>query len=117
MESIQSNGLPDIGGFHEDPKQSYTLPGIYYHDPGVYAREMERIFARTWQYVCHVSLLAKPGDYAVQDIGDQSVVVLRDADGSLGAFHNVCQHRAHRLVEGAGKVGSAIVCPYHNWSY
>ena len=75
------------------------------------------IFNRTWQYVCHVSRVEQAGQYCVRDIGDQSVVVLRDGDGGLRAFHNVCQHRAHRLVEGTGRLSTAIVCPYHQWTY
>ena len=109
--------FPEIGRFHDDPNQSYTLPGTYYYDPSVYAAELEAIFSRTWQYVCHVSRLQAAGDYAVRDIGDQSVVVLRSADGQLRAYHNVCRHRAHRLLEGSGQTGTAIVCPYHNWTY
>ena len=109
--------LPDVGRFSDDPYRSHTLPGSYYYAPGVFELEKQAIFNRTWQYVCHVSRVAKPGRFCVRDIGDQSVVVLRDRGGALRAFHNVCQHRAHRLVEGTGRFGSAIVCPYHNWSY
>ncbi len=109
--------LPDIGRFHDDPGQSYTLPGVYYYDPEVYARELRDIFSNSWQYVCHSSSLQEPGDYAVRDLGDQSVIVIRDQSGKVCAHHNVCQHRAHRLLEGSGKTGSTIVCPYHNWTY
>jgi choline monooxygenase len=109
--------LPDIGKFSDDPNRSFSIPGIYYFDPDVYAMEMEAIFSVTWQYVCHVSSLPNPGSYAVREIGDQSVIVIRDQDGGLRAHHNVCQHRAHRLLEGNGQIGSVIVCPYHNWTY
>ena len=112
-----STTLPDVGRFSDDPYRSHTLPGSYYYAPAVFELEKQAIFNRTWQYVCHVSRVAEPGRYCVRDIGDQSVVVLRDRGGELRAFHNVCQHRAHRLVEGTGRVGGAIVCPYHNWSY
>ena len=115
--TTDSPTLPGVGKFHDDPNRSYTLPGAYYYDPLVYAAELEEIFSRTWQYVCHVSRLQSPGEYAVRDIGDQSVVVLRDQDGNLRAYHNVCRHRAHRLLEGSGQTGTAIVCPYHNWTY
>ena len=109
--------LPDVGRFTDDPCRSHTLPGSYYYAPGVFELEKRAIFNRTWQYVCHLSRVAEPGRYCVRDIGDQSVVVLRDRGGELRAFHNVCQHRAHRLVEGTGRLGAAIVCPYHNWTY
>ena len=109
--------LPSIGKFSHDAYDSYSLPGQYYFDPDIYRAEQTAIFYRTWQYVCHTSELATTGSYFVRDIGDQSVVVVRDRDETLRAFHNVCQHRAHRLVEGSGQVSKAIVCPYHSWSY
>ena len=70
--------LPDVGRFSEDPCRSHTLPGSYYYAPGVFELEKRAIFNRTWQYVCHLSRVAEPGRYCVRDIGDQSVVVLRD---------------------------------------
>jgi len=117
MAHVFKDDLPDVGKFSDDPNQSYTLPGQYYYDPQIFEREKLAIFNRTWQYVCHVSRLRNPGDYSVRDIGDQSVVVLRGPDGELRAFHNVCQHRAHRLLEGSGSVKKSIVCPYHLWAY
>lgn len=117
MTQVSSKPLPDVGRFTDDPNRSFTLPGSFYYDPDIFEREKRAIFTRTWQYVCHVSRLTEPGSYAVRDIGDQSIIVVRDGEGQLRAFHNVCQHRAHRLLEGAGKLKSAIVCPYHNWAY
>jgi choline monooxygenase len=94
-----------------------TLPGNYYYSPEIYAQEKDRIFYRTWQYVGHVSMLPKPSSYLVREIADQSVIVLRDTGGELRAFYNVCQHRAHRLLEGDGSLGRLITCPYHAWCY
>ena len=111
------SNLPDPGRFTDDPLSSYTLPGQYYFDSEIYKQEQKKIFYRTWQYACHVSRLGSAGSFFVRDIGDQSVVVVRSKDDSIRAFHNVCQHRAHRLLEGSGNVRSAIVCPYHRWTY
>ena len=65
--------------FDSDAEKAWTLPGYYYYDTDIYKRELERIFYRNWQYVCHQSRLREPGQYCVRDIGDQSVFVLRDA--------------------------------------
>ncbi|MDZ4737197.1 MAG: aromatic ring-hydroxylating dioxygenase subunit alpha [Rhodospirillaceae bacterium] len=101
-----------------DPARSYTLPGFYYYDPDIFEREKRAIFYRTWQYVGHVSMLATPGRYIVREIVDQSVIVLRDREGALRSYFNVCQHRAHRLLEGEGQLPAAsITCPYHTWTY
>ena len=99
------------------PEESFTLPASWYLDPGVYDLEKERIFYRTWQYVAHVSMLPGPGDYVTLRICDENVFVIRDNDGELRAFFNVCRHRAHELLEGCGNVRDRIVCPYHAWSY
>jgi choline monooxygenase len=68
-------------------------------------------------FVGHVSQLREAGDFVCGHAGDQSVVVVRQADGALKGFHNVCQHRAHPLLEGEGRGRRLIVCPYHAWSY
>ena len=107
----------NIGRFNQDPENSWTLPGRFYFDANIYADEMHKIFYNNWQYICHQSKLQKAGDYYVREIGDQSVFVVRGSDGEINAYHNVCQHRAHRLVEGQGNVGKMIMCPYHNWCY
>ena len=100
----------------DDPGRSYTMPARYYTDPLVYEREKEAIFARTWHYIGHESHVRDPGDYLTLEIADESVFVMRGDDGRLRGFYNVCRHRAHRLLDGAGNAAT-IVCPYHAWSY
>ena len=114
---MNRNGNPDTGQFHPDAGYSHSLPGPFYFDAERYESELQRIFYRTWQYACHTSALAVQGAYIVCDIGEQSVLVLHGKDGRLRAFHNVCQHRAHRLLEGCGQLRGAITCPYHAWRY
>ncbi|MEX2649464.1 MAG: aromatic ring-hydroxylating dioxygenase subunit alpha [Alphaproteobacteria bacterium] len=94
----------------------WTLPARYYTDPGIFALERERIFLRSWLYVGHESQVAEPGGYLTYDLYDQGVAVVRGMDGTLRGFHNVCQHRAHRLLEGRGRT-PVITCPYHAWAY
>ena len=100
----------------DDPGRSYTMPARYYTDPRVYEREKEAIFARTWHYIGHESHVRDAGDYLTLEIADESVFVMRGDDGRLRGFYNVCRHRAHRLLDGAGNAAT-IVCPYHAWSY
>ena len=71
----------------------------------------------SWQIACHVNSIPRPGDYETFDLGRESVFVLRDKDGSVKAFHNVCRHRGARLLDGAGTCAATITCPYHGWSY
>ncbi len=79
--------------------------------------EIERILLPSWQIVTHVSALKKSGDFATLDIGPESVFVIRDRDGTIRGFHNVCRHRGARLVDGQGTCPTSVTCPYHGWSY
>ena len=96
---------------------SPALEPHHYRDPGLLEREEERIFARSWQLVGHVSELPKPGDYLTGTAGSQPVLVARDEDGTLRAFRNVCRHRGSRLLSGSGRCGKAVRCRYHGWTY
>lgn len=96
---------------------SSLLDKATYNDPATFAAERELIFFRTWQLAGHISQLRAPGDFVTVEIVDQSVFVIRGKDGELRAFYNVCQHRAHELLEGCGNTRTSIVCPYHAWSY
>ena len=92
------------------------LPSKYFTDTEIYNREKENIFFRTWQYACHASQVSNPGDFISLSLFDQDVLVIRNRDGNLSAYFNVCQHRGHKLVEGSGNK-KVMVCPYHAWSY
>lgn len=102
--------------FTSNAGTSYTLPSRLYIDPAFLEAEKEAIFYRNWIYIGHQSQVAKPGEYMTAEILDQSVFVIRSKSGDLNGFHNVCQHRGHRLVEGRGKK-NLVVCPYHAWSF
>jgi choline monooxygenase len=103
-------------GYDPDPARSRSLRSEAYTDPKWAAADLQAIFACTWQWVCHVEKLAEPGSYVTATIAGMPIAVVRDRDGSLRAFYNVCKHRAHELLSGAGTTGS-IVCPYHAWVY
>ncbi len=96
---------------------SQALSPHFYRDPAVLELEQERIFARTWQFVGHVSQLPEPGRYMTATAGVEPVLVLRDDDGELRAFRNVCRHRGSRLLSGTGECPKAIRCLYHGWTY
>ncbi|MGH3104064.1 MAG: aromatic ring-hydroxylating oxygenase subunit alpha [Gaiellaceae bacterium] len=93
-----------------------TLPWSWYSDPAVLRLEQERIFRRAWQYAAHSGQVAEPGSYVAARAGDVPVVVVRDREGDLRAFLNVCRHRGSQLVEGEGR-RETIQCPYHAWTY
>jgi phenylpropionate dioxygenase-like ring-hydroxylating dioxygenase large terminal subunit len=77
-----------------------------------------QILRRTWQFIGHETMIPAAGDYLAEEIGGAPVVVVRNAEGGLAGFHNVCRHRAGALVpDGEGHCGEAFVCRYHGWRY
>lgn len=100
-----------------DPDADYGLPGWLYHDAEYFDVEMARIIRPSWQIVCHVSDIAKPGDYQTIDYLGESIVVVRGEDMDVRGFINVCRHRAMRIVEGPTGCAKKLVCPYHAWAY
>jgi choline monooxygenase len=96
-----------------------TLPASLYHDPAVFERERREIFAREWLLFGRGDQLPNPGDFLAATIIGYPVIVVRQADGTLRGFHNVCRHRAAMLTQDTtGSLpGGMIRCPYHSWTY
>jgi Rieske 2Fe-2S family protein len=95
-----------------------TLPGEYYTSERVLAEERERVFARGWNCVGRASRVARPGDFLVRDVAGESILIVRDREGVLRAFFNICRHRGTRICrEESGQLGATIQCSYHAWTY
>ncbi len=98
-----------------------ALPRSVYVDRDAFDAERERIFARQWCNVARAEDVANPGDWHRVEFAGESLLLVRDAGGSLRGFFNVCRHRGAQLVpsDGAtdGHVRSIIRCPYHGWAY
>ncbi|MEU6425163.1 ring-hydroxylating oxygenase subunit alpha [Microbispora sp. NPDC046973] len=117
MARITMDDVRRVGtGFHEDPGRSMSLRAETYTDPRWLDVDIRAIFARTWQWICHVEKLASPGSYVSATVAGMPIAIVRDRDGALRAFYNVCKHRAHELLTGSGTTRT-IVCPYHAWTY
>jgi Rieske 2Fe-2S family protein len=106
-----------------------TLPSSWYYSNEIHALEKERIFCREWLCVAREEELPGPGDFRVLDVVGESILLLRNRQGALRAFYNVCRHRGARLcrtdesapvgmaVNGGVIAARSILCPYHQWSY
>jgi len=101
----------------QDHRQGFSLAQDFYRAAPVYQAELGRFLSRHWVAVGHVSEIPGRGDFLVFDGLDASVIVVRAADGSIQALHNVCRHRGARLCEESEGHLSLITCRYHGWSY
>ncbi len=81
------------------------------------AREAEELWPRVWQIACSLDHVARPGDYFVYEVGALSVLIVRDTDGELRAFQNVCLHRGNELCSGSGGGLTELRCGFHRWSW
>lgn len=103
-------------GYDPDPARSLSLRAEAYTDPRWAAHERDAVFTKTWQWVCHEEKLRAPGAYVTAEVAGRPICLLRDREGVLRGFYNVCQHRAHQLLSGEGQV-RRMMCPYHAWTY
>ncbi|WP_343773027.1 Rieske (2Fe-2S) protein, partial [Marinomonas arenicola] len=97
--------------------KNHSLEAALYNDPHMFRIDMEEVFQKEWLFVGMTSEIPKKGDYFTVEVGQNPVLVLRDADGNINAFHNTCRHRGSIICsEHRGKVAN-LVCPYHQWTY
>jgi len=103
-----------------DPQASshaLALPARFYTDAGMPALDARAVFGASWQFVGHESRLRDAGDHVVADLAGLPIVLVRDAEGRLRAYHNVCRHRAGPLALCDGKGARVLRCKYHGWTY
>ena len=98
-------------------RPGYTLPREFYVDPDVHQLDLDHIFYSQWLFVGHDCEMPKPGDYITLKVGDYPIIVVRDRQQNIRAFHNTCRHRGSRICSAAKGSSVRLVCPYHNWSY
>ena len=97
--------------------QDGAVDPALYTDPVIFDAEMERIFARTWVWVAHVSELPKPGDFRSTFVGRNPVIVVRYRQDNIHVLENRCRHRGATVCEKTRGNATGFTCPYHSWSY
>ncbi|MFK0686214.1 aromatic ring-hydroxylating dioxygenase subunit alpha [Ochrobactrum sp. BD67] len=96
---------------------NFSLEQKFYTDPEYYKQDLENIFYKDWLFVGHDCELPKTGSYMTVQIGAYPVVIVRDAQGGIRAFHNSCRHRGSRICAAEKGTAAKLVCPYHQWTY
>jgi phenylpropionate dioxygenase-like ring-hydroxylating dioxygenase large terminal subunit len=101
---------PRDAGFEPIPKERYTSRAFA-------EREWERMWTRVWLLAGRASDVPEAGDYLTFEIGPESILVVRQRDGSLAARHNVCMHRGNRLRPPGRGHAERFACSFHGWEY
>ena len=89
---------------------------IFFADDN-YETELERIFARAWNFMCHESQIPSPGDFFLNFIGEESVIATRDRQGRLQVLLNTCRHRGNAVCRAELGHARSFMCTYHGWTY
>ncbi|MDE2396991.1 MAG: aromatic ring-hydroxylating dioxygenase subunit alpha, partial [Burkholderiales bacterium] len=115
MQSMQQpRGVADWIDSHV---AGHALARPFYTDPAFFEAELEAIWFRQWIFVGMSCEIAAPASWFTVDIANASVIVSRDSDGNLHAFHNTCRHRGSRICLEERGQSKSFVCPYHQWRY
>lgn len=100
----------------EPIERAHTIPSHWYYDPDIFTFEIEHLFARQWQYLCHEDQIPEAGDMYTTEIAHNPVLVFRTARGEIRSFFNVCKHRGGPLAIKKG-TSTVLQCQYHGWTY
>ena len=106
--------IDDLIGSHPP---GCTLDRDFYTHPEIFERDLERIYRRRWLFAGHISRIPNAGDFFIFNVGGESIIVIRDEDGSVHALLNVCRHRGSRICQQPEGQVKKLVCPYHAWVY
>jgi nitrite reductase/ring-hydroxylating ferredoxin subunit len=95
-----------------------ALPASWYTSQEMYQFERRAIFSKRWLFASHKSRLAQTGDWLRYSFASYDIIIIRDRQGNINTFHNVCRHRAYPVIEKEGSGNNKILaCRYHGWSY
>ena len=101
----------------DQQKDNFPLDQSFYIDSDIYDIDLETFFYNQWIFVGHESQIKNIGDYFLFEIGNESIIIIRDKNSKVNCFYNVCRHRgSHICLEKEGKT-KKLVCPYHAWAY
>ncbi len=119
-EAGPATGSPEIDRLLStmgDDLNEGVLSARIFSDPAIHRLELERIFARCWVFVGHVSEIKSPGDYMLRVIGEDEFIVARDETNQIRVLFNRCAHRGSPLCRADKGNATHFRCPYHAWIY
>jgi len=105
-----------VGEDHDRYLGSDPIDAKRYHDPAFFAEEIEKMWPNVWQFAAREEDLPEPGDYVVYENAGRSYLIVRQDNGEVRAFHNVCLHRGRKLATGEGNA-DRFLCPFHGFAW
>jgi len=104
----------------KNPKNINTifgLPSKSYTDQEFWEKECDTVLSEGWLFVGFVHEFLKSGDVIPSFIAGKPILLVKNNNKDITAFHNVCSHRCLKLIDEKKNVGKIIRCPYHSWTY
>ncbi|KAJ5971488.1 uncharacterized protein N7479_001406 [Penicillium vulpinum] len=95
----------------------HPLPASWYSSQDIHELERRAIFCRKWLLTTHKLRFRNTGDWLRYEIAGYAFILVKDREGNINAFHNVCRHRAFPVVTKEGGTSGIFSCQYHGWSY
>src|SRR5437762_978579 len=99
-----------------DPEKG-TVDCQIFSDEQIYQLELEKIFARAWNFMAHESQVPNAGDFFQTYIGEDRVIVVRDKEGGVQVLLNTCRHRGNAVCRAEEGHATSFMCTYHGWTY
>lgn len=107
----------DLAPVRRPLAEARGLPNAHYTDPAVHAEEREALLFSTWAGLAVASEVPEKGDARPIDFAGVPLLLLRDRQGAVRVFQNICRHRGMILVAEPRRIEGALRCPYHSWCY
>lgn len=112
-----SQPITDLSNVRTTVDKANGLPNPHYVDPVVFEEEKHALLKTQWAGLAVTADVPENGDAKPIEFLGQPLLLVRDKDGDVRVFHNICRHRGMILVEEPRKIEGAIRCPYHSWCY
>ncbi|TCW82862.1 (Fe-S)-binding protein [Burkholderia sp. SRS-46] len=114
---MSGNHFKTHGELVRSRQPGHGMPGALFGRQDVFETDVDVFFHKHWILVGVTADVPEPGDVSTVDIGNASILIVRDDDENIRACRNVCRHRGARLKAAGKSTVGMLVCPYHQWTY
>lgn len=117
-DEVSAQSIPaDLPDWPQQTLRGHKLDGYRYTSREFARQEWEQMWTRVWLLLGREDEMPNPGDWQQQEVGPESILMVRQEDASTRAFYNICQHRGQRLVSEPKGHARRFICPYHSWAW